>query len=138
MLDIQRPVVMNGDAAGISEGNVMVRVLDSMGVVLDERRVSVTQPTDQDGTWLWEVDLELFGAIPGSRGTVLAYAQSISDGTIVVADTRSVIFGVDLDQPWIAIDTPIPYAQVATDGIVSVTRSRRRALREQRGSRGAG
>ena len=120
VLSVERPVIIEGEGAGITEGNVKVRALDNMGNVLDERRVAVTVPTDQDGTWLWEVDLDLFDAVPGSRGTILAYATSLGNGTILAADTRSVIYGAELTQPWITIETPIPYAQVAEDGIVAI------------------
>jgi len=77
VLNVERPTIIDGEAAGITEGNVIVRALDNLGMVLDERRVEVTQPTDRDGTWMWEVDLDLFDAIPGSRGTILAYAVSL-------------------------------------------------------------
>ena len=120
VLSVERPVIIDGEAAGITEGNVFVRALDNLGIVLDERRVEVTQPTDRDGTWLWEADLDLFNAIPGSRGTIMAYAMSLETGDISIADTRSVIYGVELIRPWLTIETPMPYAQVATNGIVNI------------------
>jgi putative lipoprotein len=115
-----RPVVIDGEAAGITEGNVFVRALDSMGVVLDEQRVNVTRPTNQNGTWTWEVDLDLFDASPGSRGTLLAYARNVTNGAILVADARSIVFDQEPTGPWIRIESPLPYANTAEDGIVTI------------------
>ena len=120
-LDIQRPVVMNGDVAGLSEGNVMVRVRHSLGVVLDERR---GQRDAAHGR-------QRYVAVGSGPGPLRRHSRQSRHGPGLrgIRERRNyrrgghaeVIFGVDLEQPWIAIDTPIPYAQVATDGVVSVT-----------------
>ena len=120
VLSVDRPVVLHGEAAGITEGNVFVRALDNAGLVLDERRVEVTEPSDQNGVWQWQVDLDLFDAATGDRGTIFAYAQSAENGGILAFDTRSVIYGGETDRPWLTVESPAPYATVAQDGIVSV------------------
>ena len=121
VLDISMPVVVDGEAAGVTEGNVLVRALDNMGIVLDETRAVVIQPTGGDGAWIWEADLDLSGATPGERGTIIAYSVDLTDGTFLANDTLTVIFGAKLTQPFVTIETPRPYAQLGVDGSVLVT-----------------
>jgi putative lipoprotein len=123
-IDPNAPLHVTGESSWTAEGGVLVRALDDLGGVLDERRVSVTRRA-QNGTWTWSVDLRLSDVATGTHGTLFAYAPSLVDGSLTTTAVAPVIYGVDSGQPFITIDTPQPYAQLdLTNGVMVTGRGR--------------
>lgn len=119
-VDPSVPLSVTGVSSWTLEGGVLVRALDNLGQVLDERRVTVTEPV-QNGIWKWRVDLRLSAVATGTHGTLFAYAPSLVDGSRLATAVVPVIYGADNGQPYITIDTPQPYAQLDLSNGVTVT-----------------
>jgi hypothetical protein len=57
---------VTGESSWTQPGTVLVRALDNMGKVLDEKRATALAPA-LNGTWQWQVQLNLAGAVTGAQ-----------------------------------------------------------------------
>ena len=101
---VDLPVVVRGTVVGA--GTVVVRALDNMGNVLDEKRA------DLDETGSFEVSLSVLVAA-GTRGTIYVYSPSAVDGSPAASAAVNVAYGADTAVPVVFIDSPLPYSTLS-------------------------
>jgi heat shock protein HslJ len=93
VVDITKPVTVQGKGTGLPEGNVVVEALDWQGHVLDRKPATLQGPdvgTGGEGTWSVELTIEVE---PGTAGRIWAYAESPKDGSIIAEDMVEVSLG---------------------------------------------
>ena len=108
VVEIDKPVTVQGKGVALPEGNVVVEVQDSQGNVLD-RQPTILQGrnvgTGGEGTW--SVDLTV-DVEPGTAGKIWAYAESPADGSIMAEDSVEVSLGRTAALPvYVKIDEPV-------------------------------
>jgi len=122
LLDISKPVGVRGSGAGLSEGNVVVEVLDSQGNVLARQPATLQGPdvaTGGEGTWSTELAIEVE---PGTAGRIRAYNPSPLDGSIVAEDSVEVSLGqTPAVQSYIKIEQPAQGTTLDVSKVVQVS-----------------
>jgi hypothetical protein len=107
LVEIDKPVRVQGTGAGLTEGNVVVEALDWQGNVLDRQPTTLQGPdvgTGGEGAWSTELTIEVE---PGTAGRIRAYHPSALDGSIVAEDVVEVSLGrTAAVQPYIRIEEP--------------------------------
>jgi putative lipoprotein len=111
-LNLQGALTISGTAAGLFEGNVVVRALDDQGNVLAEQPTTV-QTNEVGGEGPWQVSLNV-GDI--RRGTIYAFSPSPVDGSPMAEASVDVVFG-DVSQlaTFVVLDFPLPNALITED-----------------------
>jgi heat shock protein HslJ len=107
VVDISKPVKVQGKGAGLAEGNVVVDALDWQGNLLD-RQPAILQGEDvgTGGQAIWSTELAI-EVEPGTAGKIRAYHLAALDGSIVAEDSVEVSLGrTTAVQPYIRIDEP--------------------------------
>ena len=108
VVDITKPVEVQGKGVGLPEGNLVVEALDWQGNVLDRQPATLQGRdvgTGGEGTWSVELTIK---AEPGTAGKIWAYAQSPKDGSIIAEDSVEVSLGrTEAAKAYIKIDEPI-------------------------------
>jgi heat shock protein HslJ len=107
VVDIDKPVKVQGKGIGLPEGNVVVQALDWEGNLLDQQPATL-QGRDVgaggEGTWSTELTIE---AEPGTAGRIRAYAPSPQDGSVMAEDSVEVSLGrTPTVEAYIKIDQP--------------------------------
>lgn len=108
-LNTSAPIAVTGRGGGLFEGSVTVRALDSDGNILAEQSTIVNAPnagTGGEGDWAaaLSVDVPL-----GTRGSIVAFATSPQDGSIIALASVYVTFGDPTTAAnFIRINTPLP------------------------------
>jgi heat shock protein HslJ len=107
VVDISKPVKVQGKGAGLAEGNVVVEALDWQGNLL--ARVPTTlqgQDVGTGGEGAWRIALTI-EVEPGTAGRIRAYSTSPKDGSVVAEDTVEVSLGqTPAVQSYLKIDAP--------------------------------
>jgi hypothetical protein len=107
VVDISKPVAVEGTGAGLPEGNVIVEALDSQGNVLDRQPTTLkgkNAGTGAEGTWSAELTVKVE---PGTAGRIWAYALSPKDGSTIAEDVIEVSLGrTAAVQAYVKIDEP--------------------------------
>ena len=85
-----QPVTVNGAGQNLAGNDVVVRALDSNGNLLAQQMTRVTPGVG--GEDQWQVSLSI-NVSDGSRGTLYAFAQSPSSGTIIADALVNVTYG---------------------------------------------
>jgi hypothetical protein len=121
VVDIDKPVNVQGKGAGLTEGNVVVEALDWQGNVLDRKPATLQGrdvATGGEGTWSAELTIDIE---PGTAGRIRAYHPSALDGSIVAEDVVEVSLGrTAAVQPYIRIEEPEQGALLDLDSPVGV------------------
>lgn len=104
VLDITRPVEIQGKGQGLHEGNVVVQAVDTLGSVLAQAATTLQgKDVGTGGEGTWTVKLDLRNVKPGTQGFIVAFStKPVADGTSqrVVENRVTVTFGTPA--------TPIP------------------------------
>jgi hypothetical protein len=113
VVDITKPVKVQGKGVGLPEGNVVVEALDWQGNVLD-RQPSTLQGQDVgsggEGTWSAELTIKVE---PGMAGVIRAYSLSPKDGSVIAEDVVEVSLGkTEAKKAYIKIDEPAQGSQL--------------------------
>ena len=107
VVDISKPVKVQGKGVGLPEGNVVVEALDWQGNVLDRQPATLQGGdvgTGGEGTWAAELTIE---AEPGTAGRIWAYAESPKDGSVIAEDLVEVSLGrTEAVKSYIKMDEP--------------------------------
>lgn len=111
---------VTGTTAGNTEGNTFVRVIDNMGNVLAEERVTVTSATDANGTWGWQVNLTPDMVDAGTYGKIYAYTVDAGNARVAASQTLNISFGQVETPQFITITSHEPYAMIDT-GTVEIS-----------------
>jgi hypothetical protein len=107
VVDIDKPVKVQGKGVGLPEGNVVVEALDWQGnlvaqvpTTLQGRNVG----TGGEGTWSAELTIKVE---PGTAGKIRAYSTSPQDGSVIAEDVVEVSLGRTAARPvYLRIDEP--------------------------------
>jgi hypothetical protein len=122
VVDISKPVKVQGKGIGLTEGNVVVEALDWQGNVLDRQPATLQGKdvgTGGEGTWSVELTIQVE---PGTAGRIWAYHPSSLDGSIVAEDSVDVSLGQTAAVPvYITIDTPTQGATLDVSKPVQVS-----------------
>jgi len=93
MVDVNRPIRVQGKGIGLPEANVIVQILDAQGNVLAQQPTTL-QGKDVgiggEGTWSVELTVDVE---PGTAGKTRAFSSSPADGSVVAEDTVDVDLG---------------------------------------------
>ncbi len=107
VVDITKPVTVQGKGVGLPEGNLVVEALDWQGNVLDRQPATLQGRdvgTGGEGTWSVELTIE---TEPATAGRLWAYAESPKDGSIMAEDLVEVSLGSTKPvKAYIKIDEP--------------------------------
>jgi heat shock protein HslJ len=107
VVDITKPVTVQGKGVGLPEGNLVVEALDWQGNVLDRQPATLQGRdvgTGGEGTWSVELEIEVE---PATAGRIWAYAESPKDGSIMAEDLVEVSLGSTKPvKAYIKIDAP--------------------------------
>jgi len=107
VVDVDKPVKVQGKGIGLPEGNVVVEALDWQGNVLDQQPTTLQGRdvgTGGEGTWSIELTIEVE---PGTAGKIRAFAPSPKDGSVMAEDTVDVSLGrTAAVESYIQIDEP--------------------------------
>jgi hypothetical protein len=121
VIEIDKPVKVQGKGVGLTEGNVVVEALDWQGNVLDRQPTTLQGKdvgTGGEGTWSVELNIDVE---PGTAGRIWAYHPSALDGSIVAEDSVEVSLGrTAAVQPYIRIEEPTQGALLDIAGPVGV------------------
>jgi heat shock protein HslJ len=121
VLDVDKPVKVQGKGVGLPEGNVVVEALDWQGNVLARQPATLQGPdvaAGGQGTWWTEL---MIAVEPGTAGMILAYSLSPEDGSVIAEDRVEVSLGrTEAVQPYVRIDEPIQGALLDISGPVGV------------------
>jgi heat shock protein HslJ len=107
VLDIDRPVTVSGQGAGLPEGNLVVQALDSNENLLAQEPATL-QGSDvgAGGEGTWKVQLRI-PAEAGTPGLIVAISRSPADNSRIAEDWVDVTFGsAPTLPPQIKIDEP--------------------------------
>ncbi|MCC6803008.1 MAG: LysM peptidoglycan-binding domain-containing protein [Anaerolineae bacterium] len=109
VLDISIPINVTGKGGALFEGNVVVRALDELGNVLDEKATTVNAPdAGTGGAGPWQTALNV-NVAEGTRGSIIAFSTSAQDGSIVAFASIYVTYGdVTATDDFVKINTPLP------------------------------
>lgn len=118
ILPVAGSVIVTGSSSWTQPGTVLVRALDNMGKVLDEKR-AIALGAAVNGLWQWQVPLNLTDAVTGTFGTLFAYVPSAQGSLFAAYQAIPIIYGADQSLPYISIQSPAPYvAQSLDQGVV--------------------
>ena len=121
VVDVDKPVKVQGKGVGLVEGNVVVEALDWQGNVLDQQPTTLQGKdvaTGGEGTWSIELTIEVE---PGTAGKIRAYSLSPKDGSVIAEDSVEVSLGrTAAVQPYIRIEEPAQGALLDISGPVGV------------------
>jgi uncharacterized lipoprotein YbaY len=93
VIDPSAPLVVSGTAGGLFEGGLVVEVLDENGASLAMTPTTIqSEYAGVGGEGPWSVEMS-FQPVPGSPGTLRAWAGSPKDGSVVAEDLLEVSFG---------------------------------------------
>jgi hypothetical protein len=107
-------ITVSGQTAGTTPGNTQVRLIGSLGSVLAQAPVIVTNDP-QDGTWQWEIALNADQIPSGTDLIVYAYAVNLANAQVLVSASSNIVYGTrGADQPFITITSPQPYTQISS------------------------
>jgi heat shock protein HslJ len=124
VVDIDKPVRVEGKGVALPEGNVVIEVLDWQDNLLAQEPTTMQGPevgTGGEGTWSTELTIEVE---PGTAGRIRAYATSPKDGSVIAEDVVEVSLGrTAAVQAYVKIDQPIQGAIVDIAAPVAVSGS---------------
>jgi hypothetical protein len=107
-------ILVSGQTAGAAVGNTSVRLIGSLGTVLTEAPVIVTNDP-QDGTWQWEIALNAAQIPAGTDLIVYAYAVNPANSQVLISASSNIVYGTRAaNQPFITITSPQPYTQLSS------------------------
>ncbi len=110
--------IVNGRVIGLSEGNIVVRVLDAESNVLAEETIALTPISNGDSSWQLSLPLD----VPlGTRATIFAYVPDPMLGGVVASDAVNVVVGESTTDPFVTINDPLPYAILSIDEPLVIT-----------------
>jgi len=116
VVDIAKPVRVQGKGMGLPEGNLVVEALDWQGHVLDRKPATLQGRdvgTGGEGTWSVELEIEVE---PGTAGRIWAYAESPKDGSVMAEDLVEVSLGsTKAVESYIKIEEPTQGAALEID-----------------------
>lgn len=93
VVDIDKPVRVQGKGIGLPEGNVVIQALDWQDNVLTQQPTTLEGQdvgTGGEGSWSIELTIE---AEPGTAGVIRAFSPSPQDGSIIAEDSVEVSLG---------------------------------------------
>jgi len=111
---------VSGTLTNALTGTLAVRVVDALGHVLAETNAQVTSPPAQTDPQSWHAELVVPDVTSGTRALVYAYWMTPDAPAIIAADGVPVIFGTNEPDAYLAIDAPLPYAQLDANAVVTV------------------
>ena len=121
VVDIDKPIKVQGKGVGLPEGNVVVEALDWQGNLLAQLPTTLQGRdvgTGGQGTWSTELTIEVE---PGTAGRIRAYSISPLDGSVIAEDVVEVSLGRTAAlQPYIRIEEPTQGALLDITGPVGV------------------
>jgi heat shock protein HslJ len=107
VVDIDKPVEVQGKGIGLPEGNVVVEALDWQGNLLAQQPTTLKGRDvgiGAEGTWSTELTIEVE---PGTAGKIRAYSPSPKDGSVMAEDVVDVSLGRTATvESYIQIDEP--------------------------------
>jgi len=120
-LDINNPVIVKGQGAGLPEGNLVVQALDAEGNVLTQQDTTIQSPdagTGGEGPWSAELSFE---AQPGTGGMIRAFSISPADGSTLAQASIDVTYITDPTKlPYLTIAEPAENASLDTTKSITV------------------
>ena len=121
VLDIDKPVEVQGKGIGLPEGNVVVEALDWQGNLLAQQPTTLKGRDvgiGAEGTWSTELTIDVE---PGTAGKIRAYSSSPKDGSVMAEDVVDVSMGRTATvESYIQIDEPAQGQVLDIDKPVSV------------------
>ncbi|MCB9116240.1 MAG: YbaY family lipoprotein [Caldilinea sp.] len=111
---------VSGTLANAMTGTLAVRAVDALGRVLAETIAEVTPRPAQPGPQRWRAKLVVPDVTSGTRAQIYAYWVTPDAPAIGAADAVPVIFGTNEPDAYLAIDAPLPYAQIDANAVVTV------------------
>ncbi len=107
IVDISKPLRVQGKGVGLLEGNVVVEALDGQGNVLARQPATLQGPdvaTGGEGAWSTELMIQ---AEPGTAGKIRAFSLSPKDNSIIAEDMVEVSLGrTAAVEAYVTIDEP--------------------------------
>jgi len=123
VLDISRPIEVNGRGGALPEGNVVVQVLGRDDNVLAQEATTIQAPdAGSGGEGPWSVQL-VVETEPGMAGTIYAFSRSPDSGHLVAKDAVKVSLGQTKPKPkptYIQIEEPAQGATLPLDQLTTV------------------
>jgi putative lipoprotein len=92
-IDVDEPVLVEGDGGGLFEGSVIVRAFDEHAGILAEEVTAIDAPdSSTGGEGSWSVELTI-ATIPGTTGKIIAFSPSPVGSDPQAIDAVDVVYG---------------------------------------------